>query len=387
MTFNDWHTVRLADLIQSAQPGFATGERADDGVIQMRMNNVTTNGELDWSKFIRVPTTNKQVQKYSLKSGDVLFNSTNSPELVGKTTAFLGHKEPIVFSNHFLRLRTNGRRLDPQYLARWLTKQWQLRVFEKYCTQWVNQATVRKEDLLSLEIPLPPLDEQRRIAAILSRADRLRRLRRTALELSDGYLQSVFLEMFGELENYVPLGKLVTITGGGTPSRKIVEYYQGDIPWLTAKDMIADYISDTQEHVTAEAIKKSATKLVPKGSILVVVKSKVLMRRLPLAITKVPLCHGQDIKSIQCSDRIAPEFLVYVLKHNTPNLLNQARGANTEGLTLPMLREIQVPNASVLLQQKFASIVRHVERLRSQQREALRQAEGLFQALLHEAFQ
>lgn len=192
MTTHNLPQIPLAKLIRSAQPGFAIGERANNGVIQLRMNNVTTDGNLDWSNFIRVPATQKQIEKYSLQAGDVLFNSTNSPELVGKTTFFQGHKESITFSNHFLRLRVDEKKLNPQYLARWLTKQWQLKVFRRYCTQWVNQASVRKDDLLSLEIPLPPLDEQQRIAAILSKADRLRRLRRYAQSLSDGYLRRVF---------------------------------------------------------------------------------------------------------------------------------------------------------------------------------------------------
>jgi type I restriction enzyme S subunit len=108
------------------------------------MNNVTTKGNLDWTSFIRVPASEKQVRKYSLRPGDVLFNSTNSSDLVGKTAAFDGHSEPIVFSNHFVRLRTDETKLDPQYLARWLTFTWQQRVFESLCTKWVNQAPCEK---------------------------------------------------------------------------------------------------------------------------------------------------------------------------------------------------------------------------------------------------
>lgn len=83
---------------------------------------------------------------------------------------------------------------------------------------------------------------------------------------------------------------------------------------LTSKDMRGDYIWDTEEHITEEAIEQSATNLVPVDSILVVVKSKVLMQQLPVAITKVPICHGQDIKSIQCSNGLQPEFARFVLK-------------------------------------------------------------------------
>ena len=162
------------------------------------MNNVTTDGSLNWSSYLRVPTSQKQIEKYQLRPGDILFNNTNSPELVGKTAVFRDFGEPVVFSNHFVRLRVDEKRVDPQYLAAWFTKQWKNKVFENLCTQWVNQAAVRKEDLLELKLPLPPLTEQKRIASLLARADRLRRLRRTAHDLGDALIQSVFLEMFGD---------------------------------------------------------------------------------------------------------------------------------------------------------------------------------------------
>jgi type I restriction enzyme, S subunit len=104
------------------------------------------------------------------------------------------------------------------------------------------------------------------------------------------------------------------------------------------------------------------------------------------ALAKVPLCHGQDIKSIQCKKSLVPEFLIQVVKCNEHRLLEQARGANTEGLTLPMLEEIPVLNVPLALQERFATIARRHERLRVQQREALRQAEQFFAALLGRAF-
>jgi type I restriction enzyme, S subunit len=257
-------------------------------------------------------------------------------------------------------------------------------------TPFVTVKHLSSEKLKEEVIELPPLTEQKRIASLLARADRLSQLRRTAHDLGDALLQSVFLEMFEEQlkPNYpiTPMEELVKITGGGTPSRDVPEYFQGNIPWLTSKDMRGDYIYDTQEHITERAIRESATNLVPVGSILLVVKSKILMRHLPIAITKVPLCHGQDIKSIQCSKKVNLLFLVAVLKYNEAKILFQARGANTEGLTLPMLNEIKVPNVPLSLQEEFASVVARVEGLRGRTSEAGRQVEGLFESLLSESF-
>lgn len=252
-----------------------------------------------------------------------------------------------------------------------------------------TRSRITRTELGETEIPLPPLPEQRQIAARLEEADRLRHTRRYALELTDAFLPVAFRQFFGPQLKAGPFrafGELVKITGGGTPAREHPEFYKGRIPWLTSKDMKGDYIWDTEEHITEKAIQASATNLVPAGSILVVVKSKVLMHRLPIAIAKVPLCHGQDIKSIQCSETLHPEFARFILKFHEGRLLNLARGANTEGLTLPMLEELPVPTVPLSEQERFATLVTRHERLRAVQREALRQAEHLFASLLQRAF-
>jgi len=248
---------------------------------------------------------------------------------------------------------------------------------------------LNRDDAYEQYIFFPDVPEQARIAALLDQADRLVRTRRYTLELTDTFLSAAFLELFGprlKAGTFGAFGELVKITGGGTPARERPEFYKGRIPWLTSKDMRGDYIWDTEEHITERAIQESATNLVPAGSILVVVKSKVLMHRLPVAIAKVPLCHGQDIKSIQCFGSLQPEFVRFVLKTHEGRLLNLARGANTEGLTLPMLQELPVPTVPASEQERFAELVARHECLCAVQREALRQGEHLFASLLHHAF-
>jgi type I restriction enzyme S subunit len=162
-----WRWVKLGALVSLAQHGFATGERDAGGVIQVRMNNVTTLGQFDWASLTRVPADPELVERYRLQAGDVLFNNTNSAELVGKTALFDGHDEPVVFSNHFTRVRANPEALNPRFLALWLQQQWQSGAFAAICNRWIGQSAIQRPKLLALEIPLPPLAEQKRIAEIL----------------------------------------------------------------------------------------------------------------------------------------------------------------------------------------------------------------------------
>lgn len=190
--------VDLGSLILDAQPGFASGRREADGVIQVRMNNVNTVGKLDMSQFIRVPADEVSLDRYSLRPNDVLFNHTNSRELVGKSAVFPGFDEQVTFSNHFLRLRVDEKEVDPRVLVAWLTQQWRNGVFEVKCNSWVNQSTVPTRVLLGLKMPLPPLEAQKRIADALDKAQELIDKRKQQIEMLDEFLQSVFLDMFGD---------------------------------------------------------------------------------------------------------------------------------------------------------------------------------------------
>ncbi|WP_247387419.1 MULTISPECIES: restriction endonuclease subunit S [unclassified Bradyrhizobium] len=76
-------------------------------------------------------------------------------------------RQPVTFSNHFVRIRTKDNSVEPAYVARWLQREFEHRRFASMCRSWVNQASITKDQLASLSLPLPSLDEQRRIAAIL----------------------------------------------------------------------------------------------------------------------------------------------------------------------------------------------------------------------------
>jgi type I restriction enzyme S subunit len=165
-----WNWVRLGTLLREAQSGFPCGARDPEGIVQVRMNNVDTRGNLDLQEVLRVPREATDLERYALAPGDVLFNNTNSTELVGKSALFQGHHEPVVYSNHFTRLRTCPGELLPELLASWLNLQWEAGVFAAICNRWIGQSAVKPAMLLDLSFPKPPLSEQLRIVRVLGAA-------------------------------------------------------------------------------------------------------------------------------------------------------------------------------------------------------------------------
>jgi type I restriction enzyme S subunit len=237
-----WRWVRLGEVIAEALPGFACGARDPKGVVQLRMNNVGIRGNLVWDEFIRVPADSLTVQKCRLLAGDVVFNNTNSTELVGKSALFSGYGEPVVYSNHFTRLRAKPERLDPSYLASWLVDQWESRVFENLCNRWIGQSAVKNDKLLGLEIPLPPVSEQRRIAGILKEqmaaVERARAAAQAQLEaakaLPAAYLRSVFNSPQAQKWPKKRLGEVCTITAR-IVDPKLPEY--GALPHVNGENI------------------------------------------------------------------------------------------------------------------------------------------------------
>ena len=143
---------------------------------------------------------------------------------------------------------------------------------------------------------------------------------------------------------------------------------------------------DTQEHITSEAIRLSATKLVPAGSVLVVVKSKVLAHTLPVAVTRIPVCFGQDLKALLPRPQWPADYLAWHLRAGQAVLLERARGVNTEGLTLEHLREYMVLKAPPVLRSRFVMEKEAIVVMQVEAQKAAREAEALFASLLHRAF-
>lgn len=387
-----WQTIRVSDVLIDARSGFACGEEPSDGVFQFRMNNVTTEGTLNLSKKRRVPATTRNIEAFLVESGDVLFNATNSPELVGKTVFFPGHEEPVVFSNHFLRLRPRPEKLDGRFLARWLQLQFQRRVFQGMCHQWVNQATVGRESLLALTVPLPPLKDQQRIAEVLDRAEALRVKRRTALAQLDTLTQAIFLDLFGDpLTNHKEfpiyrMGDVCDVRDGTHDSPKYVS--EGGYPLVTSKNLTGGIVDLTDVNFISETDYAQINKRskVDRGDIIMpmigTIGSPVLVDHEPhYAIKNVAL-----IKFIETSPSAV--YIRHLLScHYFDHIvLQKNRGGTQKFVSLGDLRSFPIPLPPDELQREFARRVAAVEKLKAAHRASLVEMDALFASLQHRAF-
>ena len=110
----------------------------------------------------------------------------------------------------------------------------------------------------------------------------------------------------------VPLGQLGDVLGGATPSKSNSEYWTGEIPWVSPKDMKRDVITDAEDHVSEEAIANSSLRKVPSGSLLMVVRGMILAHSFPVAISERVVTINQDMKALVIPQEIGPYLLLFL---------------------------------------------------------------------------
>jgi type I restriction enzyme S subunit len=319
------------------------------------------------------------------EAGTVLFSKDGT---VGKVHV-VRHERPFAVLSSIAILRPDASRLDSSFLG-----------FALGNSVVLNDALNRKtgsalqriilSDLKDVSIPLPELEEQRRIAGRLEQADRLRRTRRYSLELTDTFLPAVFLESFGDpISNPKGwekklLGEICTIRRGASP-RPIDNFLGGSIPWIkigdgTKGDRI--YITSTQEHVTNDGAAKSV--FLKRGS-LIFANCGVSCGFARLL--KIDGCIHDGWLAFQGFEQfLDPIFLLQAINQITLHLRRLAPEGTQPNLNTGIMNGFAMVVPPLRLQQKLAALVEQLERLRAVQREALRQAEHLFQSLLHDAF-
>jgi type I restriction enzyme S subunit len=139
------------------------------------------------------------------------------------------------------------------------------------------------------------------------------------------------------------LGEVCEVIGGGTPSKAISKYWNGNIPWVSPKDMKTFEISDSIDHISSDAILKSATSLIPSKSILIVVRSGILARTIPLAITRGEVTLNQDMKALIPHKDVDSNYLLWALRSEESTLLNLV----SKGATVHRIQSEHLLNLSL----------------------------------------
>lgn len=321
-----------------------------------------------------------------IKPNDVLLSHNATVGRVSVVPLFEGQ---AVIGTSLTYYRLNPQFFNPHFFALVLKSQDFQNQLERSMQQTTrNQVPITRQK--ELKIPLPPLPEQKRIAAILEKCDRLRRTRRYSLQLSETFLQSAFLEMFGDPAtnpmgwDIEELGLIGVLDRGRSKHRprNAPELFGGSYPFIQTGDVAnsSGYIKSYKQTYSEQGLKQS--KLWSKGTLCITIAANIAKT----GILTFDACFPDSIVGFLPHQKTNTDFIQQWFSFIQQNLEDTAPESAQKNINLEILRGLPVPLPPLPLQEKFAQIVQKHERFRTQQREAERQAEHLFQTLLHRAF-
>lgn len=249
-----------------------------------------------------------------------------------------------VVSNEYVALKPKAS-LDLRFLSHLShSVYFQQTCFHSSIGVHVEKLVFKLEDWLEWEFDIPPLAEQRRIAAFLDAWDRAAELSAQQISSRQRFMDKLIHRLAQNRWVPVALGDLGKWVGGGTPSKGVSSYWNGDIPWVSPKDMSTWRIDDTEDHISEEAIAKSSTRLVPAGSVLVVTRSGILRNTVPSAVTSVSVAINQDIKALQVDGPWSGSLIALVMRQASEQLRQACvkTGTTVESIDLEALKSVPI---------------------------------------------
>lgn len=261
-----------------------------------------------------------------------------------------------------------------------------------------NQAamgkTLNSKSLADIEIPLPPLDDQIRIAHLLGKVEALIAQRKQHLQQLDELLKSVFLEMFGDpVRNEkrwstLPFSQVGKFTSGGTPSKSRDDFWIGDYPWVSPKDMKVAKIFDSEDHISEKVFDETSLKRIAPGHLLIVVRGMILAHSFPIAINMVDVAINQDMKAIKLKNNLRVTYVQHCLnslKRKILKLITTA-GHGTKKFDSDAMEKLFIPVPPPELQDNFLVIADKIEGIISRYQQSLTDLVNLYGALSQKAF-
>lgn len=365
----NWHEESLLNL---SVDGFTNGvfndpNKTGRGYKLINVLDMYIDSTIDEKRLSLVELSDAEFKKNKVESGEIFFTrSSLVKEGIAYSNVYLGHSQDITFDGHLIRMRPKKNVINSiflNYLLRTSKVRKQLVARGKTATM----TTIGQQDIAAVIVAFPPLSEQTKIANFLTAIDEkithLTQKHTLLTQYKKGVMQQIFSQQlrfkdddgrdFPEWEE-TSIGELGKFIGGGTPNTQNADFWEGDIPWVSSSDLSDEniYKISTTRFISHKAISQSATKLVPKNSILIV--SRVGVGK--VAITDQEICTSQDFTNLVLHAG-NPVFFAYLIKINTNKLIEFNQGTSIKGFVKSDLEALKIHIPTIPEQTKIANFL------------------------------
>jgi type I restriction enzyme, S subunit len=322
--------------------------------------------------------TDMEMAGSRVREGDVLLNITGAS--LGRCCVARLHGQRANVNQHVCIIRPVLQRFDPSFLAYAISSRAvQAQIFNN--ENGISRDALNFEQVGNLISCQPPLAEQRAIAEFLDgetgkidvlvakkkRLIELLQEKRTALITHavtkgldpDVPMRDSDVEWLGNIPAHWvewKMAYLVEIISGGTPNKENIEYWRGEVPWVSPKDMKSRIITDTIDHISQIAIDERGLELIEPPAVLIVVRGMILAHTFPVGLTTLPVTINQDIKALRLNKAADPHFFVYLLQGLGSFVLSliEEAGHGTKRLRTDLWKSIKVYLPPIEEQQRIA---------------------------------
>lgn len=393
---DSWEWVRWGDISQSIQYGYNAPAKKSGRIKMIRISDIHDN-QVDWSSVPYCDINENEIGQYLLKENDILFARTGGT--VGKSFLVKEVPEEAIFAGYLIRTRYSEN-LSPLYLKYFMES----RIYWEQLhngTIKTAQPNCNGKTLSKMMLPLPPMAEQHRIVAKIEELlpdldaydkaqtklqaieqrfpdDMKKSLLQYAIEgklvpqrKEEGTAKDLLAAIRAEKAQlikekkikkpqplpaitddekpfdipesweWVRLAEVGTIIGGGTPKTQILEYWDGDIPWLTPADMkfIGKYAMSGNRNISLLGLQKSSARLMPKGTVLFSSRAPIGY----IAIAKNKICTNQGFKSVVPFTMPCNEYIYYCLQARIKDIQLRASGTTFKEISGSEFGKTMIP--------------------------------------------
>lgn len=314
-------------------------EKENENTIRVLNQKCNRNFEISYSESRIHDCEKKKVPvDKMLRAGDVLINSTGTGT-AGRVAQMVEVTVPTTIDGHMILIRPSEE-LDPIYYG-YAVKSFQSQI-EGLAEGSTGQTEINRRRLQDEVIIRYPSDKlvQKNIGSFLANIDEKIK---TNKEINKNLLQQLhvlYLRFFCDSAMDTHLGDVVATTSGGTPSRKHDEYYSdSSICWVKSKELLGNYIHETEEHINDLAIKKSSTKLLPEHSVLIAMYGATVGA---YGVISKPMTCNQAVCALLCNENYPYTYLFQIAYESQQKFINLAVGSAQQNISQVLIKQLSL---------------------------------------------